>query len=996
MITGKKLTAKHDNQEGGADVDVPDRRDVNRREFLHTALLGAAGIPIAACAAGTTIPDRAKRISTTDSPATIPLDSPENWTEPWIWRPSDWPGQQLHLNVVENENPGAIVGFGNPSAVLFSYNGATPGPTIRMEGNETLFVRLRNLLDEDIGTTFVGPFLDPAGGAIPDYFDADAAQKKASDQGQKRSDYCLGEHTNGVHSIHVTNLHTHGLHVRPGRNPDGTHSDNVILRLINQADFRRREQQSAVSECAFLGDPEQTTFLQDDEQPGFADYEFRIGNVQAKQIEKAGLPPQPHPPGTHWYHPHSHGATHNQVASGMAGFLIVEGDVDEAINRALTDKPNPNPQLKTGTYDYMERLMFMQRVFTGNIARDQDGPTQTLKQGGSANLAVNGDQTPMIIKMRPGAIERWRILNGSVDGRGFKRFMVLKGQYDVDESGGDELVHLVDPKSGRFEPVTRAQVEADKQQLYQLAFDGVTLVEGGPDGARYVIKNLATQNHGTTNPLDGQLDRRYPNRTMLANFENCFRDATTINNCFVRPNEVYLGPANRTDVFFQAPREPGRYTVLARAVVVHADNYQNTLMTPETYNSKDLATGPQDIVVAYIIVEEGKDAQGHNLPPIPEYDVMKLIDVLPDVPPYLQPIGDDEVRVKEGDSDLSEQRGKYRTRTITYSGWGSADFPLVTTVEGDSKSSQNPVTAQNFGKFVEADQAHDALLRDLRYTQIKVEDGKDADGKIRWKPVEPEEYVLLPANIRSMAITGSTSDELTREGVPKSRGRKFDPTDVERPMMLSGTAEEWALYNYSISLWADTAADNQPVGQYKGHYAALPLTRAKGQANFKQQSNDKKSWQLVTKSVDHPFHIHQNPCWVTRIEIPDEKGNLVNILDAPRWQDVMWIPRNGGRVIFRSRFPDYVGAYVNHCHILLHEDNGMMQVIEVTPFANQANYEAKDQLAGSSASSEDVSAIYPRKTLDEAWLQSMQFIDPNDRTGQEYPGFEIAPPLQRE
>jgi L-ascorbate oxidase len=33
----------------------------------------------------------------------------------------------------------------------------------------------------------------------------------------------------------------------------------------------------------------------------------------------------------------------------------------------------------------------------------------------------------------------------------------------------------------------------------------------------------------------------------------------------------------------------------------------------------------------------------------------------------------------------------------------------------------------------------------------------------------------------------------------------------------------------------------------------------------------------------------------------------------------------------RTRFVDYTGAYVLHCHILIHEDRGMMQLIEVVP-----------------------------------------------------------------
>jgi FtsP/CotA-like multicopper oxidase with cupredoxin domain len=32
-----------------------------------------------------------------------------------------------------------------------------------------------------------------------------------------------------------------------------------------------------------------------------------------------------------------------------------------------------------------------------------------------------------------------------------------------------------------------------------------------------------------------------------------------------------------------------------------------------------------------------------------------------------------------------------------------------------------------------------------------------------------------------------------------------------------------------------------------------------------------------------------------------------------------------------TRYTDYIGAYVYHCHILDHEDQGMMEVVEVEP-----------------------------------------------------------------
>jgi FtsP/CotA-like multicopper oxidase with cupredoxin domain len=43
----------------------------------------------------------------------------------------------------------------------------------------------------------------------------------------------------------------------------------------------------------------------------------------------------------------------------------------------------------------------------------------------------------------------------------------------------------------------------------------------------------------------------------------------------------------------------------------------------------------------------------------------------------------------------------------------------------------------------------------------------------------------------------------------------------------------------------------------------------------------------------------------------------------------------------RTRFDDFTGMYVLHCHILIHEDQGMMQLIEVTagpPTSNKSPY----------------------------------------------------------
>jgi FtsP/CotA-like multicopper oxidase with cupredoxin domain len=91
-----------------------------------------------------------------------------------------------------------------------------------------------------------------------------------------------------------------------------------------------------------------------------------------------------------------------------------------------------------------------------------------------------------------------------------------------------------------------------------------------------------------------------------------------------------------------------------------------------------------------------------------------------------------------------------------------------------------------------------------------------------------------------------------------------------------------------------------------------------------------EEWTLYNDGgAAHPFHIHINPFQV--VEIMDPKQNNGAPVKLPRpwvWWDNFAIP-TGGYVKMLSRFVDFTGMYVLHCHILGHEDRGMMQLVEV-------------------------------------------------------------------
>lgn len=82
-----------------------------------------------------------------------------------------------------------------------------------------------------------------------------------------------------------------------------------------------------------------------------------------------------------------------------------------------------------------------------------------------------------------------------------------------------------------------------------------------------------------------------------------------------------------------------------------------------------------------------------------------------------------------------------------------------------------------------------------------------------------------------------------------------------------------------------------------------------------------EEWTLTNPGpMDHPFHLHVWP-----MQVIEEGGQTV---ERPEWRDVVNVPAQG-RVKVRVAFRDFAGRSVYHCHILDHEDLGMMGVIEV-------------------------------------------------------------------
>lgn len=137
-------------------------------------------------------------------------------------------------------------------------------------------------------------------------------------------------------------------------------------------------------------------------------------------------------------------------------------------------------------------------------------------------------------------------------------------------------------------------------------------------------------------------------------------------------------------------------------------------------------------------------------------------------------------------------------------------------------------------------------------------------------------HILPIAKQRQFAYT------VEREGLAfMTFGVDGNPYDPERPpyQVKLGTAEEWTLTNDRDEKLTDHA---------------------------------------------HVFHIHVNPFKVTKIN-----GQT---LAKPLWRDTFVLTgKDGDSITFQSNFVDFTGRFVNHCHVLSHEDLGIMEAIEVVP-----------------------------------------------------------------
>lgn len=84
---------------------------------------------------------------------------------------------------------------------------------------------------------------------------------------------------------------------------------------------------------------------------------------------------------------------------------------------------------------------------------------------------------------------------------------------------------------------------------------------------------------------------------------------------------------------------------------------------------------------------------------------------------------------------------------------------------------------------------------------------------------------------------------------------------------------------------------------------------------------DSEKWEIVAFD-GHPFHIHINPFLVCANDSNKEPN-------FPHWRDTFWVQAEDRPRQVMMNFRAFTGRFVTHCHKLNHEDEGMMELVEV-------------------------------------------------------------------
>jgi FtsP/CotA-like multicopper oxidase with cupredoxin domain len=207
-----------------------------------------------------------------------------------------------------------------------------------------------------------------------------------------------------------------------------------------------------------------------------------------------------------------------------------------------------------------------------------------------------------------------------------------------------------------------------------------------------------------------------------------------------------------------------------------------------------------------------------------------------------------------------------------------------------------------------------------------------SDGGLFERPVEVDEILISNGERVELLVrgTGAPGSEATLRTLPYDRYiRQTRPQDWDRPrdLLTVRYAGEPPVAAIELpdrlrpipALDVADATATRVVTMTQGFLNNRPMDMQRVDETARLGATE--IWEIENLvGMDHPFHLHG-----FQFQVLDRNG----VAEPFRaWKDTVNVPRHQS-VRLIVRYENYPGKWMFHCHILTHEDNGMMGVLEV-------------------------------------------------------------------
>ncbi|GLK86073.1 multicopper oxidase family protein [Ancylobacter defluvii] len=191
-------------------------------------------------------------------------------------------------------------------------------------------------------------------------------------------------------------------------------------------------------------------------------------------------------------------------------------------------------------------------------------------------------------------------------------------------------------------------------------------------------------------------------------------------------------------------------------------------------------------------------------------------------------------------------------------------------------------------------------------------------------------FFLFPTQLLARAVPAQGQGETTAftEGQPLGAFTSFEDLskltpDLTRHILINGGF---------LNNLASTSDPKSFIYAFdSGAFPNVPI--------LQPRLNSVEEWVFSNENNDeHPIHIHVNDFQITGVSDPTigmKLGAVMQGIDNANVPAPNLGPEESviepGKLAIRTKFEDYAGLFVMHCHRLNHEDNGLMALVNVIP-----------------------------------------------------------------